>query len=124
MNDLIGLEYEWGAKPSDGNGKTDCFQLVCEVRTRLGLTPYEGTFQWAYDCYTADTLKGFRIARWLLEVGKRLTMPRHGAVVLLAKTDNPALGTVVNQRVICISAGGRVISLPVNRVLAHYFWVD
>lgn len=124
MNDLIGLEYEWGAKPSDGNGKTDCFQLVCEVRTRLGLTPYEGTFQWAYDCYTADTLKGFRIARWLLEVGKRLTMPRHGAVVLLAKTDNPALGTVVNQRVIFISAGGRVISLPVSRVLAHYFWVD
>ena len=35
MNDLIGLEYQWGAHFRDGRGKTDCFQLVCEIRERL-----------------------------------------------------------------------------------------
>lgn len=51
-------------------------------------------------------------------------MPRDGAVALLAGTDNPALGTVVDGRIICIAPGGRVASLPVDRVKAYYFWVD
>ena len=51
-------------------------------------------------------------------------MPKDGAVALLAEPDNAALGTVVGERVICIAPGGRVVSLPLDRVKAYYFWVD
>jgi hypothetical protein len=51
-------------------------------------------------------------------------MPKDGAIALLSQADNAALGTVVNGRVICIAPGGRVVSLPVDRVKAYYFWVD
>jgi hypothetical protein len=51
-------------------------------------------------------------------------MPRDGAVALLAEPENAALGTVVNGRVICIAPGGRVVSVPLDRVKAYYFWVD
>ena len=45
MNDLIGLQYQWGARFADGKGYTDCFQLVCEIRKRLGLSDYSGKFE-------------------------------------------------------------------------------
>ena len=124
MNDLIGLEYCWGAHPRDGSNKTDCFQLVCEIRTRLGFSDHSEKFAWAYWWFTAETLKPRHVARWLLQSGKRIKIPRDGAVALLSQADNAALGTVVDGRVICISPGGCVVSLPVDRVSAYYFWVD
>ena len=51
-------------------------------------------------------------------------MPRDGAIALLSQADDAALGTVIDQRVICIAPGGHVVSLPVDRVKAYYFWVD
>ena len=83
MNDLIGLEYQWGSHFRDGQGKTDCFQLVCEIRERIGLSDYSEKFAWAYESYTAESLKPARLARWLLGEGKRLKLPVHGAVALL-----------------------------------------
>ena len=124
MNDLIGLEYRWGAHPRDGSGKTDCFQLVCEIRSRLGLSDYSEKFSWAYWLYDEKTLRPIRMARWLMHEGKRLKLPEVGAVALLAEPDNAALGTVTDQGVICIAPGGCVVSVPVSRVSAHYFWVD
>jgi hypothetical protein len=124
MNDLIGLEYRWGANPNDGSGKTDCFQLVCEIRSRLGLSDYSEKYSWAYWLYDEKSLPPKRMARWLLHSGTRIKIPRVGAVALLADPNNAALGTVTDQGLICIAPGGRVVCIPVGRVAAHYFWVD
>jgi len=124
MNDLIGLEYRWGSAFADGKGYTDCFQLVCEIRRRLGLSDYAGKFEWAYDSYTQDSFRPIRLARWLLETGTRLTLPVHGAVALLADPTTPALGSVVEDSIVFISAGKRVVSVSAQRVSAYYFWID
>ena len=124
MNDLIGLEYQWGSHFRDGQGKTDCFQLVCEIRERIGLSDYSEKFAWAYESYTAESLKPARLARWLLSEGKRLKLPVHGAVALLAEPTNPALGSVVDGSIVFIAPGKRVVRVPVPRVAAYYFWID
>ena len=124
MNDLIGLQYQWGASFADGNGYTDCFQLVCEIRKRLGLSDYSKKFEWAYDSYTQETFKPIRLAKWLLQTGRRLTLAEHGAVALLADPTSPALGSVVDGSVILIAPGKRVIRIPTPRVSAYYFWID
>jgi len=124
MNDLIGLEYRWGAKPGDGSRQTDCFQLACEIRRRMGLSDLSEEFAWTYEQYSAETLKRSRLARWLLQRGERIKMARHGAMALIAKSNNAALGTVVGQRLVFIAPGGRVISAPTSRVLTHCFWVE
>ena len=97
MNDLIGLEYCWGAHPKDGRNKTDFFQLVCEIRSRLGLSDYSEKFAWAYWLYAPDTLKPKTMARWLLQECKRIKMPITGAIALIKNPDNAALGTVTDQ---------------------------
>ena len=124
MNDLIGLEYRWGASLRDGNNQTDCFQLVCEIRKRLGLSDYSDKFAWAYRSYSPKTLTPIRLARWLLEEGRRLKLPEHGAVALLADPINPALGSVVDGSIVFISPGKRVARIPASRVSAYYFWID
>jgi hypothetical protein len=124
MNDLIGLEYCWGAHPNDGRNKTDCFQLVCEIRTRLGLSDHSERYSWAYWWFTSETLKPRHVARWLLQSGRRIKIPKEGAIALLDEPENAALGTVVGRRVVCIAPGGRVVSVPLERVKAYYFWVD
>lgn len=98
MNDLIGLEYCWGAHPRDGRNKTDCFQLVCEIRFRLGLSDYTEKFAWAYWLYNENTLKPRNMARWLLQEGERIKMPVTGAVALLKESNNAALGDCDRSR--------------------------
>jgi len=124
MNDLIGLQYQWGARFSNGEGKTDCFQLVCEIRQRLGLSELANKFSWVYESYTSETLRPVRLARWLLDEGKRLKLPEHGALALLADPTNPALGSVVEGSVVFIAPGKQVARVPVSRVSAYYFWID
>ena len=124
MNDLIGLQYRWGARPSDGTNETDCFQLACEIRKRLGLADISAEFAWVYGHYSPKTLRPSRLARWLLKRGKRIKMPRHGALALLADTENAALGTVLDHSLVLIAPGGSVVSVPANRVLFHCFWVE
>lgn len=124
MNDLIGLQYQWGARFSNGEGKTDCFQLVCEIRQRLGLSELANKFSWVYESYTSETLRPVRLARWLLDEGKRLKLPEHGALALLADPTNPALGSVVEGSVVFIAPGKQVARAPVSRVSAYYFWID
>ena len=62
MNDLIGLEYRWGAKPGDGSRQTDCFQLACEIRRRMGLSDLSEEFAWTYEQYSAETLKRLSVS--------------------------------------------------------------
>ena len=94
------------------------------VRTRLGLSDYSEKFSWAYWLYNEQTLRPTRLARWLIHEGERIKVPRVGAVALLAEPDNAARGTVTDQGLICIAPGSRVVCIPVERVSAHYFWVD
>ena len=116
INDLIGLSYERRARPSDGNGKTDCFMLLCEVRRRLGLHDYEEYFQWAYDEYEANNLPMKRIIRWLLENGeKTATMNDGNAVVMRNPGGELAVGVVYDGGILSICSGGRSSWFKPNR---------
>ena len=111
-NDLIGLQYGWGYAPGDGTGMTDCFQLVCEVRRRLGLTDYAPEFDWAYRTYSEETFPRTRLIRWLMERCNRTTEPAPGDVVLFGGAT--AMGAVTAERGAIFLAGGqRVAHLPV-----------
>lgn len=124
MNDLIGLRYGWGHRPGDGSGMTDCFQLTCEVRRRMGLGDYTEQFAWVYDRYDEQTFPRGRIARWLLQNGQRLPSARPGAVALLPGQAGAALGTATENGVIFIAPGQNVVHAPVPACLARYFWMD
>jgi hypothetical protein len=123
MNDLIGLAYGWNCRPNDGSGKTDCFQLTCEARRRMGLTDYADQFAWVYERYTETTLPQSSIARWLLENGQRLTEPKVGAVMLLKGQRIGALGTVTNHGVIFLSPGQNVVHAPIPNGMGRFFWM-
>ena len=123
FNDLIALQYRWGHSPRDGTGYTDCFQLMCEVQTRLGLADYSDRFAWVYQEYTQTTLPQTKVARWLLECGTPIRVPRAGASVLLTGRTTAALGTATDQGVIFISPGGSVIHAPAQPNL-RYIWLD
>lgn len=110
FNDLLLLTYRWGASPEDGSGHTDCFQLVCEVRRRLGLSDWAPRFAWAYDQFTEETLRPRRLLRWVLENGRRVWPPEPGDVVLVGGSAAAALGVVTpDQGLICIGPSHRVI---------------
>lgn len=124
MNDLIGLGYGWAHRPGDGSGLTDCFQLVCEVRQRLGLTDYRDRFAWVYERYSEETFPRRLLARWLLEHGTRLLTPTHGAVALLPAAAGGALGACVDGRAVFIGAGQNVIQAPLPHGVGHFFWMS
>jgi hypothetical protein len=119
MNDLIGLEYAWGHRPGDGTGKTDCFQLSCEVRKLLGMFSFANTYQWVYDQYTEDSLPNRQLMRFLLESGKRIEVPTVGAMALFSG-EKAALGTVTDYGIVFIAPGGRVVHAPVFNA-TYYF---
>jgi hypothetical protein len=123
MNDLVGLRYGWGHRPGDGSGLTDCFQLVCEVRDRLGLSDYRDRFAWVYERYTEQDFPRQLLARWLLKHGSRLNRSWHGAVVLLPAAAGGALGICVEDRALFIGAGQNVVQAPVPARIGHFFWM-
>jgi len=123
MNDLVGLKYGWGHRPGDGSGRTDCFQLVCEVRDRLGLSSYREQFAWVYSGWTEETFPRRMLARWLLEHGRRLQLPQTGAVALMPGNAGGALGTFVNDRTMFIGPGQAVIQASVPLQAARFFWM-
>jgi hypothetical protein len=109
INDLIGLSYERRARPSDGEGKSDCFMLVCEVRRRLGLHDYEDHFKWAYDEYDSGNLPMKRVIRWLFENGKRTTVREDGnvAIILPRPGGEIAVGVAYDGGIVTVSRNGR-----------------
>lgn len=125
MNDLIGLRYGWGHAPWDGSGKTDCFQLVCEVRKRFGLADYTHKFEWVYQEYTDETFPRRLIVRWLLHNGTRIDTPRPGAVVLLPGDVGAALATVLEDTaVLFIAPSQNVVRSQIPAGTGAYFWMN
>lgn len=123
MNDLIGLRYAWAHKPSDGTGFTDCFQLSCEIRKRLGLIDHSPLYSWVYEQYTEATFSARQLARFLLTSGKRTTFPSIGNMVLVEAASG-ALGTVTDYGMVYIGAEGHVIHRPGIAATAYYFDMD
>ena len=123
MNDLIGLRYAWGHRPSDGSGFTDCFQLSCEIRKRLGLIDHSSLYSWVYEQYTEATFSARQLARFLLTSGTRTTSPSTGNMVLVEAASG-ALGTVTDYGMVYIGATGYVIHRPGITTTAYYFDMD
>ena len=120
MNDLIGLQYAWAHRPLDGSGFTDCFQLSCEVRRRLGLNDHAAAYSWVYQKYDEASFTAQRLARFLLTSGARTLQPIAGDMILLSGGE-AALGTLTNYGTIFISPGKRVVHTPRVPVGAYYF---
>lgn len=125
FNDLIGIAYGWGHSPGDGSGLTDCFQLSCEVRRRLGLKDLAESFAWVYQRYSEVSFPRAQVLRWLYREGVETEERRPGTMVYLP-TDlgAVALGTVTDNGLIFISPGQNVVHAPVWPSLARYFWMD
>lgn len=121
MNDLIGLEYQWGASPDDGNGKSDCFQLCCTIRRRLKLKDYAPSFTWAYEQYNETNFSPRLLMRWLKENCSPIESLQDGDVGMFTK--KAALITIANGRAFCIAPRGRSVSIECNEcVLPHVHW--
>jgi hypothetical protein len=114
INDLIGLSYERRARFCDGQGKTDCFMLVCEVRRRLALHDYEDDFRWAYDQYDSGNLPMKRIVRWLFDNGQRTFEKENGnvAIILPKPSGEIAVGVAYDGGILTVSRGGRSFWSP------------
>lgn len=123
FNDLVGLRYGWGHNPKDGSGLTDCFQLVCEVHRRLGMTDHSATYEWVYQQYTESSFPRGLMVRWLLKNGRRQSQPEAGCVVLLPANAGAALGTYTDAtNVLFIGPGSSVIHVPLSTT-GHIFKV-
>jgi hypothetical protein len=112
MNELIGLQYKWGANPDIDKGFSDCFQLACAVRRRLGLHDHANDFAWAYERYEG-TLPPIRMARWLLTHARRTRQPLRGCLAM-GNSQQAALATITDNAIICIAPRGRSVSLPLS----------
>jgi hypothetical protein len=121
MNDLIGLQYEWGASPDDGNGKSDCFQLSCAIRRRLGLKDYGPTFAWAYNEYKEDSFSARMLLRWLRDYCNPIEFPQEGDIGM--SIDKAALITIACHRLFCIAPMGRSVSIEYSEgALSCAYW--
>jgi hypothetical protein len=126
-SDLIGLSYKFGAKPSDGNGCTDCFSLCMEIRERLGLKLLRTDFQWVYDKYTEHTLSGRQILKLLLKYGSVVKTARPGAIFEVAGGAMLfPMGVVLpNDDCLFIGASKMVIAAPLSALApTKFFWAD
>jgi hypothetical protein len=128
FNDLIGLEYRWGARPSDGSGFTDCFALVMEVRRRFGLHDFYPDFQWVYEAYGHEGVGGRQILRWFWDHGQRINDAREGAIfrTMGANATGLALAAVIDsENALLIGPSQRVIALPFAKVASgRFYWAD
>lgn len=126
-NDLIGLRYEFGARPGDSNGFTDCFSLCMEVRTRLGLKMCLQDFDWVYEQYSEETLSSMRIARWLLTHGQLITESRPGAIFGVPGRAAlfPMAVALPDDNCLFIGSGKMVIAAPLLALAPKkFFWAD
>lgn len=101
MLDLIGLPYELGAHPS--SGKTDCINLVYEVRSRLGLScpPLQA------DWYNASRIT---VLRALLTWGSEVDSSLYDGDVALASQSDWAFGVVWQTGILQISELSKAVA--------------
>jgi hypothetical protein len=127
FNDLLGLQYQWGAHPSDGSGLTDCFALSMEIRRRLGLHDFYAEFQWVYKEYGHEGVSAKQIIQWMRERSKIITEPRNGALFRHCSPGrNVALATVIDDfYAILLGPSQRVIVAPLATVAkGKFYWAD
>jgi hypothetical protein len=124
MNDLIGLQYRWGSRPSDGEGFTDCWQLVCEVRERLGLADHRDRFAWVYRDMQEGSVMVTHVLRWLYRDGSRVMTPSPGSIACLQGNGSGAvLGVCLSAEwIILIGPGKKVISAPISMLTKSRFF--
>jgi hypothetical protein len=79
INDLIGLDYEAGARYFPGCSHIDCFALFCETRRRLELFDYEEEFQWVYE---TEKLPVRKIIKAMREVTEETSEPKDGDLAI------------------------------------------
>jgi hypothetical protein len=104
---------------------TDCFQLACEVRRRLGMSDYSERFAWVYTEFLDEEFNRAKIARWLLQWGERLELPVPGAVRLLPVEEGAALATYLDDgTTIFLGPGGSVIRTHILDSLGYCFWMN
>jgi hypothetical protein len=111
VNDLIGLSYRWGCRPGDSSGCTDCFQLVCAVRRRLGLPDHAAQFEWVYREHTAETFGLLHLRRLLGMMADPVAEALPGDPILL-RGAAAALGVAVDDGVMFIAPGQTVVMTP------------
>lgn len=101
MLDLIGLPYELGAHPN--SGKTDCINLVYEVRNRLGLScpPLQA------DWYAASRIT---VLRALLTWGSEVDSSLYDGDVALASQSDWAFGVVWQTGILQISELSKAVA--------------
>jgi hypothetical protein len=127
FNDLIGLQYQWGARPRDRSGFTDCFALSMEARKRMGLRDYSPVFQWVYDQFAPEKVGGRQIIRWLWQYSEKTKICRNGAMFYISSGNSGiALATVVHDySALFIGPSKRVIVAPLATVTrGKFFWAD
>ena len=121
MNDYIGLQYKWAANPDINVGFSDCFQLFCAIRRRLGMRDYAEQFQWAYNKYDEQSFSHGLMLRWLLQNTSKTTELKDGDVGITI--DKAALATVALGRIFCIAPRGRSVSIECNEsALSCAYW--
>lgn len=121
MNDLIGLEYQWGANPDLLSGYCDCFQLFCAIRRRLGMKDYCEQFQWVYEQYDEQSFSWRSMKAWLNENCFPTMEVINGDVGMFIR--RPALASVANGRIYCIAPRGRSVSMMSSRdILSSINW--
>lgn len=126
-NDLIGLEYKWGAHPLDGAGCTDCFALTMEIRRRMGLHDFYPDFRWMYDAYDAEKVPGQQILKWIWANGVRIKEPKVGAIFRGPSFSNAiALAGIVSpNEALMIGPKGKVIVVPFAKVAKGlFYWAE
>lgn len=105
VNSLIGLRYQWGAKPSDGKGFSDCFFLSMEARRALGLPSWEERFQWVYEREFDHQKDRRKVLRECLALGTKTSSPSIGDIILF-KADAVGLATITNSGLLFIPRDG------------------
>lgn len=105
INNLIGLRYEWGAKPSDGHGATDCFFLSMAARKCLGLSSWEDEFQWVYERAFDHKRHRLKVMRQCLQIGEYVDKPSIGDVILF-RTGTVGLATMTDSGLLYITKDG------------------
>lgn len=127
FNDLIGLEYKWGAHPVDGSGFTDCFALVMEVRKRLGLHDFYQDYSWVYEAYDCEAVSGRQILKWMWQKGQRSDTARPGALFRSpGAAQGIALAVVINSEyALMIGPAKKVIAVPFATVAkGKFYWAE
>jgi hypothetical protein len=124
FNDLIGLRYRWGSRPSDRSGFTDCWQLACEVRDRLGLVDHRDRFQWVYEEKAEGEVLVGHVLRWLYRDAERVEVPSAGSIACLrGNASRAVLGVCVSAEwIIFIGPGGHSISAPISMLTKARFF--